>query len=67
MKNAVILRVQSDAPGTGLRTWYEFAPLIDGRPRRRPDHMMASVEGAARRARAHGFEPADEVIDFRPR
>lgn len=67
MKNAVILRVLSGARREGLRTWFEFAPLVNGRPRRRPDHMMASAESAARRARAHGFEPDDEVIDYRVR
>ena len=67
MKNAVILRMLSDAPGGGLRTWFEFAPLVNGRPRRRPDHMMASAESAARRARAYGFETDDEVIDYRVR
>jgi len=67
MKNAVILRVLSGAQSEGLRTWFEFAPLVEGRPRRRPDHMMASAESAARRARAHGFETDDEVIDYRLR
>ena len=63
MRNAVILRMQSDAPGSGLRTWYEFAPIVDGVPRRRPDHMMASAESAARRARQYGFEPGGRVLD----
>lgn len=67
MKNAVILRLVSEARGGGLRTWFEFAPLVNGRPRRRPDHMMASAESAARRARAHGFAIDGEVIDYRLR
>ena len=67
MRNAVILRVLSGAQRQGLRTWFEFAPLVNGRPRRRPDHMRASAESAARRARAHGFEIDDAIIDYRLR
>ena len=67
MRTAVILRVLSGTQRQGLRTWFEFAPLVNGRPRRRPDHMMASAESAARRARAHGFEIDDAIIDYRLR
>lgn len=64
MGNAVVLRVSSARRGTAPRVWYEFAPIVDGKPRRRADHMMASAESAALRARNYGFEPADIVLDY---
>jgi len=63
MSAAVILRVRR-ARGVAPGVWYEFAPIVDGRPRRRPDHMMASAESAALRARNYGFEPAAGVLDY---
>ena len=64
VKTAVILRVRW-VPAEGRpRTWYEFAPVVNGRPKRRPDHMMASAESAARRAQAYGFETNGEVVDY---
>ncbi len=64
MERAVILRVRRASQAAEPRVWYEFAPIIDGRPRRRADHMMASVETAAMRARKYGFEPAEVVLDY---
>ncbi|HEY4584866.1 MAG TPA: hypothetical protein VIG84_00585 [Brevundimonas sp.] len=63
MGTAVILRVRR-AKGASPLVWYEFAPIVDGKPQRRPDHMMASPETAALRARQHGFEPAEGVLDY---
>lgn len=63
MGTAVILRVRR-AKGVTPLVWYEFAPVVNGKPRRRADHMMASAETAALRARQHGFEPAEGVIDY---
>lgn len=63
METAVILRVRR-ARGPEPRVWYEFAPIVHGRPRRRADHMMASPETAALRARKYGFEPTDDVLDY---
>jgi hypothetical protein len=65
MKNAVILRFQRWSAYSGdLRTWYEYAPLVDGRPRRRPNHMMTTPESAADRARRDGYDPEMDVIDY---
>jgi hypothetical protein len=65
MKSAVILRLQRRSPYSGdLRTWYEYAPLVRGRPRRKPDHMMSTPETAADRARRDGYMPEMDVIDY---
>lgn len=63
MGTAVILRVRR-ASGSMPLVWYEFAPMVGGKPQRRPDHMMASPETAALRARQHGFEPSEGVLDY---
>lgn len=64
MKSAVILRIRQVTLKGRPRTWYEFAPLVNDRPIRRQDHMMASAESAARRARQHGFDIDHEMLDF---
>jgi hypothetical protein len=61
---AIIVKVCRPCGHGGLEVWYEFAPMVNGVPRRRPDHMMASAEGAAKRARAFGYDPTDELVEI---
>ncbi len=63
MATATILRCQRRHPKGEVRIWYEYAPIIDGRPRRRPDHMMGSAESAAELARRYGFNVDGEILD----
>lgn len=63
MATAIILRCRRKQPGFGLRIWYEYAPIVEGCARRRPNHMMASAESAADLARRSGFSVDDDVID----
>lgn len=63
MATATILRCQRRDSKGEVRVWYEYAPIIDGRPRRRPNHMMGSAESAADLARRDGFSLDDAILD----
>ncbi len=63
MATAIILRCRRKQPGCGLRIWYEYAPIVDGSARRRPNHMMASADSAADLARRSGFSVDGDVMD----
>ena len=62
METAIILRCERKASVGGVRVWYEYAPVVDGRPKRRPTHMMASPESAADLARRYGFSVGHDVV-----
>jgi hypothetical protein len=65
MATAVILRCRRKTPHGEDRVWYEYAPIIDGEAKRRPTHMMASVESATDLARRSGFTVHPDVLDYR--
>jgi hypothetical protein len=65
MVDAVILRCRRLMPDRPDRIWYEYAPLVNGRPKRRPTHMMATVESASALAVRSGFTVHPDVINYR--
>ncbi|MNH49228.1 hypothetical protein D3C87_1276860 [compost metagenome] len=62
---AIILRCTRKVRGAEDRVWYEYAPIINGEARRRPTHMMGSVESASDLATKSGFTVHPDVLDVR--
>ena len=63
MGTAIILRCRRKHPDGGIRIWYEYAPIVEGRAKRRPNHMMGSAESAADLARRSGYSVDGDVVD----
>jgi hypothetical protein len=63
MGTAIILRCRRKHSDGEVRVWYEYAPIVEGRAKRRPNHMMASAESAADLARRSGFSVEGGVVD----
>ena len=64
MSNAVILRIRhTPLQGGRPRTWYEYAPIVDGKIQRLSNHTASSPLRAAQRARLDGYDPDLKVVD----
>lgn len=65
MVDAVIFRCSRPMPDGPDRIWFEYAPLVNGKPKRRPTHMMGSVASAVDLARRSGFSAGSVALNLR--
>jgi hypothetical protein len=64
MAEAVIFRRRKERPDGSVLVWFEYAPIVGGRPAPRSDHSFRTEEAAKEAAVRDGYDVDSEIIDY---